>query len=116
MDELRSIIVDDVSHCIICDSPNVAIHHVFGGDNRRLSDEDHLIVPLEPRLHNEGGRSKPGDRCDVHHCDRMTKLMHIVGQQAWMMNYIIEKYELPFDDIREEAKEEFRSRYGRSYF
>ena len=114
--ELHSIITDDTAHCLICDSPNVCIHHVFEGvANRKLSDEDNLIVPLEPRLHNEGGKPELGERCDVHHCKKMAKLMHIIGQQAWMMEYIIEQRGLPFEEIKEEAKEAFRKRYGKSY-
>jgi len=45
----------------------------------------------------------------------MAKLMHIIGQQAWMIKYIIEQRGLPFEDIKEEAKEAFRKRYGKSY-
>ena len=32
-----------------------------------------------------------------------------------MMEYIIEQRGLPFEDIKEEAKEAFRKRYGKSY-
>ena len=113
--KMKSIITNDLKHCLISFSPNVQMHHVIEGKNRKLSDEDGLIVPLSPTLHNEGQKPIPGERCDVHHCKNMSVLMHIIGQQAWMMNYIIERYELPFEGIKEEAKYEFMKRYGKNY-
>ena len=116
MSDLNSLITKDLEHCLISNSTNVCIHHCMEGtSDRRISDKDGLIVPLAPELHTEGRKQKPGERCDVHNCSYMGKLMHIIGQQAWMMNYIIEKYELPFDDIKEEAIDEFRHRYRKSY-
>lgn len=111
----RSIITNDMDHCIISFSPNVEMHHVLEGKNRKLSDEDGLMVPLSKELHNEGKKPDVGERCDAHHCKKMSTLLHIIGQQAWMMNYIIERYELPFEGIKAEAEEEFRRRYGKNY-
>lgn len=111
---MKSIITEDLRHCILSGCPDPCIHHVFGASNRRRSDEDGLVVPLDPKLHNEGGKPELGERCDVHHCKKMAKLMHIIGQQSWMMEYIIEQRGLPFEDIKEEAREAFRERYGRS--
>lgn len=117
---MKSLITDDLEHCLISYNPNVCIHHCLEGTgNRQLSDDDGLIVPLEPRLHNEGKRPNDKDllgvRCDVHHCKNMAKLMHIIGQQAYMMNYIIERYDLSHESVREEAKQAFMSRYGKNY-
>lgn len=111
---MKSIITEDLRHCILSGCPDPCIHHVFGASNRKISDEDGLVVPLDPKLHNEGGKPELGERCDVHHCKKMAKLMHIIGQQSWMMEYIIEQRGLPFEDIKEEAREAFRERYGRS--
>ncbi len=117
--KLHSIITDDLTHCIISGSPNVAIHHCLGAANRNYSDSDGLVVPLEPTLHNEG--KKPNDkdllgvRCDVHHCKNMATLTHMMAQLAWEKRYIVEALEMPFDDIENEAREAFRSRYGKSY-
>ena len=116
MSDLHSLITDNMDLCLITNNPNVCVHHCMEGTaNRQLSDEDGLIVPLTPSVHNEGGKPRPGERCDVHHCAKLGKLMHIIGQQAWMMNYIIERYELPFEGIKEEAKEAFIARYGKSH-
>lgn len=106
-----SIIVDMrwANYDMIDGTPAVERHHVFGGANRHLSDDDGLWVPLSYE-HHQGMTS-------VHHNKEMKVLMHIIGQQAWMMDYIINNKDLPFDfaNIKEEAKEAFRKRYGRSY-
>lgn len=39
MKKLYSVLTDDLEHCIITGSGNVAIHHVFNGVNRRLSEK-----------------------------------------------------------------------------
>ena len=45
--QLKSMIVEDLEHCLICGSPYVHIHHVFYGTaNRKISDRMGLIVPL----------------------------------------------------------------------
>lgn len=92
---------------IIDGKPNVERHHIFGGPCRKLADEDGLWIPLTYE-HHKGNMS-------VHHNKEMQVLSHIIGQQAWMMEYIIEQRGLPFEDIKEEAKEAFRKRYGKSY-
>lgn len=51
----KSIVTDDMTHCIISGSPDVAIHHlIFGTSGRAKADEDGLIVPLDPTYHNMG--------------------------------------------------------------
>ena len=52
MKKLFSVLTDDLQHCYICGSNNIAIHHVFGGSNRRLSEKYGFLLPLEPRWHN----------------------------------------------------------------
>ena len=52
MKKLFSVLTNDLQHCCICGSYNVAIHHVFGGANRKLSEKYGFLVPLEPRWHN----------------------------------------------------------------
>lgn len=53
MAEKWSVLADDLHHCCVTGSSNVAIHHVFPGTGRRkLCEEYGFIVPLEPALHN----------------------------------------------------------------
>lgn len=48
----KSVLTDDLEHCYLTGSPNIHIHHVFGGPNRGHSEEDGFIVPLHPDMHN----------------------------------------------------------------
>lgn len=59
--KLRSVLTDDLGHCYVTGSSNVAIHHVFPGVGRRKPCEAYgFVVPLEPALHNASSAS-------VHH-------------------------------------------------
>ena len=43
----KSIIVDDMSQCLICGRPYPEEHHcIFGYGNRDLSDDYGLVIPL----------------------------------------------------------------------
>ena len=50
--KIHSVLVDDLQHCIVTGSPEVAMHHVFNGPCRSLSDRYGFIVPLRPDWHN----------------------------------------------------------------
>lgn len=44
---IKSIIVDDMDHCLVCGRAYPEIHHcIFGTSNRKKSDQYGLIVPL----------------------------------------------------------------------
>lgn len=51
---LTSVLTDDMDHCIFTGSTPVERHHVFGGSNRRNSEEYGFIAPLRPDLHPNG--------------------------------------------------------------
>ena len=77
-------------------------HHIFGGANRRLSEEDGLWVYLCRECHNIPPNG-------VHfNKDNMTWL-HRVGQTAYEVEMIKQ------DVSPEEAREMFMRRYGRNY-
>ena len=71
-----SIITDDLEHCYICGSPDVEIHHIFGGANRKNSERYGLIVPLCHRHHNE-------PPAGVHFNENAMLAMHAEGQKAF---------------------------------
>lgn len=50
--KLHSVLTYDMEHCIVTGSSNVAIHHVFNGANRKLSEKYGFLVPLRPDCHN----------------------------------------------------------------
>ena len=57
--KIHSVLVDDLQHCIVTGSPEVAMHHVFNGPCRSLSDRYGFIVPLRPDWHNMTRTSAP---------------------------------------------------------
>ncbi len=92
---------------IIDGTPLCERHHLFGAANRDKATEDGLWVPLTAEHHR--------GKMSVHNNKEMKALSHILGQYAWMFNYLVEQKELPFEDVRAEAIEAFRARYGKSY-
>ena len=48
MKKLFSVLTDDLDHCIITGDSNHAIHHVFNGPNKKLSEKYGFLVPLRP--------------------------------------------------------------------
>lgn len=95
-------------YCLICGRPRTDMHHCLKGNKqRRFADEDGLIIPL-CKEHHTGIMS-------VHMIKELNVLCEIIGQLQFEKDYITKKTELPFDDLSEEAREAFRSRYGRSY-
>lgn len=103
----KTILTNYSKYCVICGKP-AEMHHIFKGNKqRKLADEDSLIIPLCPE-HHRGNMS-------VHMKREMNVLCEIAGQLAWERQYLINKYQLPFDDLSEECREAFRKRYGESY-
>lgn len=100
-----SIVVDMkyADYDLIDGTPATERHHIFGGPNRQKSDADGLWVPLT-YAHHQGNMS-------VHHNKEMMELMHIIGQLA----YELELVSTGQSKTKEEAKEAFRRRYGKSY-
>lgn len=90
---MKSIMQQD-DKCYICRlAYGTEWHHIFGGPNRKHSEEDGLKVRLCRNCHDQA------------HFDRnmsalIQKALHIKGQEA---------YE------REHTREEFMERYGRNH-
>lgn len=95
---MKSIIQQDAK-CFYCRMAMATeTHHIFGGPNRRFSDEDGLTVRLfrqcHDALHHDPNLSAP-----------MQKALHQLGQQKWEATYGTEG----------KARDQFRARYGRNY-
>lgn len=96
-------------YCIICGRPADAIHHCIEGTaNRKKSEKFDLKMPLCNECHNMTDNS-------VHFNSKMNSMSHIIGQLWYERNYILEKRELPFEGLGEEARESFRREFGKSY-
>lgn len=60
-DKRFSIIVDDLSYCVVCGKPHPHKHEVFFGKNRKLSIKYGMVIPLCYE-HHEGNESPHMDR------------------------------------------------------
>ncbi|MBD5464070.1 MAG: hypothetical protein HDR24_13630 [Lachnospiraceae bacterium] len=103
---MKDSIVIDMKYAdydLIDGTPSVERHHIFGGPNRKKADDDGLWVPLT-YAHHQGNMS-------VHNNKEMKALMHIIGQLA----YELELLSTGEAKTKEEAKEMFRRRYGKSF-
>ena len=96
-------------YCILCGRPTYITHHCIEGTaNRKKSDEWGLTIPLCPEHHNMSDNS-------VHLNPMMQAMGHIIGQLEFEKQYILRNRQLPFDDIEDEARENFRKEFGKSY-
>jgi hypothetical protein len=91
----RSILVDDMKHCVFCGSPVVEEHHVFFGTaNRSLSEKYKLIIPACNKHHTGSG--------DCPHRNRIIDL----ALKCWAQSV----YEKEIGD-----RNDFRREFGKSY-
>ena len=89
-------------YCIICGKPRTDMHHCLKGvKHRHLATEDELLLPL-CKEHHEGNMS-------VHHNKEMMIMSQIIGQLAYERDRCAEGM------TSEEAREDFRRRYSKSY-
>ncbi len=51
---LKSVLTDDMEHCMFTGAAPVERHHVYGGSNRKNSEKYGFIAPLRPDLHPNG--------------------------------------------------------------
>lgn len=94
--KLWSVFTDDMRRCYLTSSAIVEIHHIFGGANRKRSEERGFTVPLHPTLHPNGVhfiRTPESEKIDME-----------LKQQA--QHY----YESHYG-----SREDFRKEFGKSY-
>lgn len=100
----KSILDTRKGICFLCGQHTMTeTHHIFGGPNRRLSDEDGLVVYLCPYCHNMPPRG-------VHYDAKAMKRLRQIGQRAY------ENELMKVEGIPEfVARREFMQRYGKNY-
>lgn len=54
MKRLKSVLTDDMQRCILTNSTQIHIHHIFRGSRRKLSEKYGYIVPIRYDLHEFG--------------------------------------------------------------
>lgn len=90
----KSIIVEDMTKCILCGSPNVEIHHaIHGTANRKIADKYGLTIPLCHKHHL--GVLGP-------HLNRTVDLTYIKAAQRAFESQV-------------GTREEFRKLFGKSW-
>lgn len=87
---------------LIDGTPNVERHHCLMGPDRAKADEDGLWVPLAKEHHTAGKTS-------AHQCKEMRVLLQMLAQVSYERDRCAEGMS------KEDARETFRKRYGKSY-
>lgn len=90
----KSIMVDDMKHCIFCGKPAEEHHVFFGTSNRKIADKHGLTIPLCYLHHREGS--------DAAHKNRIVDL----ALKCWTQSVYEEKIG---------TREDFRREFGKSY-
>lgn len=62
MKRLNSVFTDDMDHCFFTGGIPVERHHIFGGSNRKFSEQYGYVVPLKPELHPNGAHAGPNSK------------------------------------------------------
>lgn len=110
---MKSILTNYDNYSVISGTPKDCEHHlIFGRGLKKLADEDGLIIPLTNAEHNMSSR---GLIYQIHENPMAESLSKICGQLAWEKEYVAHLCEIPFYEVKEEAREEFRKKYGRSF-
>ena len=95
MKRLWSAFTDDMDHCYFTGTYPVERHHIFGGSNRKHSEEYGFVIPLRPDLHPNGARA---DRSKSKEIDTKLKQM---AQAYFEANY--------------GTRDDFRGIFGKSW-
>lgn len=97
---INAFITNYPKYCLFCNKPKTDTHHlVYGGANRKLADEDNLVIPVCRDCHDF-----------IHKNGMGGKLSKMLGQALFELNYLADKEQII------EARREYCARYGKSYF
>lgn len=107
----KSIVTKYEDYSAFSCSPAECRHHLlFGRGVRQKAEEDGIWIPLLNKEHN---MSPKGTIYQIHGNPAAEKLSKMLGQMAWEKEWICRQF--PFKGLSEEAREEFRKRYGESW-
>lgn len=109
MNNVKSILTKYTEVSVFSGKHTEAFHHlIYGTALRKLGDKDGLVIPLTNDEHNMSSR---GLIYQIHGNPAAEKLSKLLGQVAWEKEY----YRKMTGCEEDEAREEFRKRYGKSY-
>lgn len=92
---LTSVFTDNMDACIFTGSYDVERHHIYGGSNKRLSEQYGFVVPLRYDLHPNGARA------DMRYAKQIDDHLKRMAQEYFENHY--------------GSRETFRRLFGRSY-
>lgn len=94
MKKLWSVFTEDMEHCYFTGNSPVERHHIFGGSNKKSSEQHGYVVPLRPDLHPNGVMAgKNAAEIDKH--------LKEMAQRHFEENH--------------GTREDFRKEFGKSY-
>lgn len=97
-----------MENCRICGKTSECTHHLlFGKGIKPLADADGIKMRCCNNCHNMA--IKASDR--IHGNIVAEKFSKMLGQALWELNYISKGN----NELKEEARQKFRERYGKSY-
>lgn len=106
---MDSILIDGkyLKYCAFCGKPlsQNTQHHLLFGSARQKAEEDGLKMPACDNCHTMNRNAEK-----IHGNVMAEKLSKMLGQMAY------EKHKVAEGLTETEAREEFRRRYGKSYF
>lgn len=76
----QSILVGSMEYCMVCGSPYVHKHHVFGASDKKWSEKFGLFVPLCYKHHN-------GSDEGVHFNKKFMDELHQYGRERFQEEY-----------------------------
>lgn len=94
MKRLYSVFTNDIDHCIFTGYAPVERHHIYGGSNRKRSEEYGFVVPLRPDLHPNGV---------------------FAGKEAKSVDMKLKTMAQEYYESHYGSREEFIKEFGRSY-
>lgn len=94
MKRLISVFTDDMEHCIFTDCAPVERHHIYGGANRKKSEQRGFVVPLRPDLHPNGV---------------------FAGKDAKAIDLRLKRMAQEYYEQHYGTREEFMQEFGRNY-
>lgn len=119
---MKSILTKYEQFSVFSGTPKECDHHLcFGrfGAWRELSEKYGLKIPLLNKEHN---LSSNGTINQIHHNPAAEKLSKMLGQVAFEERYLAEKLasgenlgHQSADDWMDEAREDFRNKFGESF-
>lgn len=94
MKRLWSAFTNNMDRCYYTGAAEVERHHIFGGANRKKSEEYGYVVPLAPHLHPNGARA---------------------GKDAKDIDNILKRKAQKHFEAHYGSREDFIQIFGRSY-